>query len=123
MFWICTIIYLVSLLPYFFFGGDSVVNSFNYIVGTFLLSAIVVLEFNKQIKSDDILKFRENMMFYINTGVCLFYIGNLPFFSFNSLFWEHKTFFYSYYLFFLVTGALMYLLFSIALLWGKPNTY
>lgn len=122
MFWVCCAIYLLSLLPYFVFEESSVVNHFNYIIGAFLLSIMITLEFNKQIKTDDILRFRENIMFYINTGVCLFYVGSLPFFAFNTLLWKDQVIFYNYFTLFLITGILMYLLFSIALLWGKPNT-
>ena len=122
LFWICCTIYLLSLLPYFVFGGSSVVNHFNYIIGTFLLSIMIILEFNKQIKTEDILRFRENMMFYVNAGAFLFYVGTLPLFAFNSLLWKDQVIFYNYFTLFLITGILMYLLFSIALLWGKPNT-
>ena len=123
LFWVSCGIFMFSLLPYFVFEGSSVVNSFNYIVGTFLLSIMIILEYNKQMKTDDILRFRENIMFYINTGACLFYVGTLPLFSFNGLIWKDKDIFYNYYLLFLIAGILMYILFSIALLWGKPNTY
>lgn len=123
LFWISCGIYALSLFPFFIFSGSAVVNSFNYITGVFLLSIMVILEFNKQMKTDDILRFKENMMFYINTGVGLFYIGTLPFFAFNSLLWKEKEIFYNYHIFFLLTNILMYSLFSIALLWGKPNTY
>ena len=123
LFWICSGIYLLSLFPYFLFEGSNIVNSFNYITGTFLLSIMIILEFNKQIKTDDILKFRENMMFYINTGVCLLYVGTLPFFAFHSLIWKDKVIWNNYYILFLIANILMYTLFSIALLWGKPNTY
>ncbi|MDI1317221.1 hypothetical protein [Flavobacterium sp.] len=123
LFWISAIIYTLSLFPYFVFGEYTLVNSFNYIVGTFLLSFMIILEYDKQIKSDAILKFKENMMFYINTAVGLFFVGTLPFFAFHSLIWKDAVIWSNYYLFFMLTNILMYTLFSIALLWGKPNTY
>ena len=122
LFWIGCGVYLISLFPYFAFE-KSVVNSFNYIVGTFLLSIMIILEFNKQMKTDDILRFKENIMFYVNTGISLFYVGTLPFFAFHSLLWKDQIIWNNYYIFFLITNILMYTLFSIALLWGKPNTY
>jgi hypothetical protein len=123
LFWISCAVYIFSLFPYFAFEGKNVVNAFNYIVGTFLLSIMIILEYNKQMKTDDILKFRENMMFYVNTGVGLFYVGTLPYFAFNSLLWKDKIIFYNYFTFFLIIDILMYILFSIAFIWGKPNTY
>lgn len=123
LFWISTIVYIMSLFPYFTFGKFTLVNSFNYIVGTFLLSIMIVLEYDKQIRSDAILKYKENMMFYINTAVGLFFVGTLPFFAFHSLIWKDVVIWSNYYLFFMLTNIIMYTLFSIALLWGKPNTY
>ena len=119
LFWVSSLVYLVSLFAF----KVTIVNHFNYIIGTFLLSIMIILEYNKQMKSDDILKFKENMMFYINTGVGLFYIGTLPYFAFNSLLWKDQVIFFNYYYIFLSCGILMYTLFSISLLWGKPNTY
>ena len=99
------------------------VKSLNFTIGGFLISIMIILEYNKQMKSDAILKFRENIMFYINAAVGLFYVGTLPFFAFYNLLVNDLVFFYDYYMFFLITNILMYTLFSIALLWGKPNTY
>lgn len=123
LFWICAGIYILSIFPFFLFDGGEGVNSFNMIVATFMLSFMIILEYNKQMKTDDILKFKENMMFYINTGVGLFYVGTLPYLSFHSLMWKDPIIGNNYYNFFMITNILMYALFSIALLWGKPNTY
>jgi hypothetical protein len=123
LFWISCGIYFLSLFPFFIFEGSRVVNSFNIIVGTFLLSIMIILEYNKQMKTDDILNFKENIMFYINTGVGLFYVGTLPFFAFHSLLWKDQIIWNNYYIFFMLTNILMYVLFSIAFIWGKPNTY
>ena len=102
LFWMSFSIYLISFLPHLmFFKENNLINSFNYIVGTFLLSIMIILEFNKQIKTDDILKFRENMMFYINTGICFFYVGTLPFFSFFSLLHKDTVIWNNYYIFFM----------------------
>lgn len=123
LFWVCSGIYILSLFPFFIFEGSQVVNSFNYIVGTFLLSLMIILEYNKQIKTDDILSFRENMMFYINMAVGLLYVGTLPFFAFQDLLAKDKVILLNYYALFIFANITMYTLFSIALLWGKPNTY
>jgi len=123
LFWISAVIYILSLFPYFTFGKFTLINSLNYIVGTFLLSIMIILEYDKQIKSDAILKFKENMMFYINAAVGIFFVGTLPFFAFHSLIWKDAMIWNNYYIFFMLTNILMYTLFSIALLWGKPNTY
>lgn len=123
LFWISIGIYLISLLPYYTLEDNKMVKSLNFTIGGFIMSIMIILEYNKQMKSDDILKFRKNMMFYINVAVGLFYVGTLPFFAFYNLLLNDLVFFYNYYIFFLITNILMYTLFSIALLWGKPNTY
>ena len=100
LFWGCTFLYFLSFLPQaFIFDKLIVISSFNYVVGTFLLSLMILLEFNKQIKTDDILKYRKNMMFYINIGVCLFYIATLPFFSFYDLISKDSEIWFKYYVF------------------------
>lgn len=123
LFWICTATYLVSFVPHLiFFGRLEVVYSLNYTVGNLLLLLLVVLEFSKQIKTDDILRFKENKMFYINAGVTLFYIGTLPFFSFYGLILKQPEIWNVYYIFFLSANCIMYLFFTASFIWGKPKT-
>jgi hypothetical protein len=124
LFWGCTVVYLISFLPQaFIFDRLYVISSFNYVSGTFLLSLMVLLEFNKQIRKDYILSFKENMMFYVNIGISLMYVGTLPFFSFYDLISSDHEIWFRYYIFFMITNIIMYILFTFALLWGKPNTY
>lgn len=124
LFWIFSLLYLLSFaLQSFITKEISAIYSFNYVVGAFFLGIVVFLEYMKQIKSDDIIKFKDNMMFYINLGVSLFYIGTLPFFSFFNLLTENMGIYWNYYLLFLVANHIMYLLFTFAIIWGKPNTY
>lgn len=123
LFWVCTATYLISFIPHLIlFGRLRVIYSLNYTVGNLLLLLLVILEFNKQIKTDAILSFKENKMFYINAGVTLFYIGTLPFFSFYGLILKEPDIWNIYYIFFLVANCLMYLLFTVSFIWGKPKT-
>lgn len=124
LFWICCGIYILSFLPYFMiFTKVNIVYSLSYTVGNILLMLLVFLEIFKQIKSEKILEFRTNMMFYINIGIMFFYIGTLPFFSFYGLIYKNHALWVNYYAFFMVANHVMYLLFIAALIWGKPNTY
>lgn len=124
LFWICTVIYGLSFLPYFtLFGKGNIVYSLSYTVGNILLMMLVFLELFKQIKSEKILQFRENMMFYVNIGIMVFYIGTLPFFSFYELILKEPNLWNNYYTFFMMANNTMYLLFCAALIWGKPSTY
>lgn len=118
----CTGIYFLSFLPInIFFDSSKIVYSFNYTVGTLLLLYLVSLEFYKQIKNDSILEFNENKMFYINIGVVLFYVGTLPFFGLYKLILKDIQIWNNYYIYFLISNCIMYLLFTASIIWGKPK--
>lgn len=124
LFWLFTVVYLTSFIPHLYLESEkTMVYSFNYVVGSFLIGILVFLEYLKQIRSDEIIRFKENMMFYVNLGVSLLYVGTLPLFSFYAIIYKNNEIFTNYYVYFLLINQLMYLLFSMAFLWGKPNTY
>ncbi len=83
---------------------------------------LVFLEFKKQIQNDDILAFPENKMFYINIGIMLFYVGTLPFFSLYHLLLKEPEIWNIYYLYFLISNCIMYLLFTASFIWGKQKS-
>ncbi len=120
-FWIFTVLYLFSL--YLEYTLTSLNNftfySLSMSFGTMLLLILVFLEFIKQIKSESILNFRENKMFYINIGVILMYIGNIPFFGLYYSILKMPEIYNSYYIYFMVSNSLMYLLFAASFIWGK----
>ena len=123
LFWISVTLYVSSFLPHFFYLKDTrMINSLSYTMGVLLLLIMAFFEFNKQVKSESILKFQENKMFYINVSVILFYVGTLPFFAFDEYLYNHAHKVWSYYLtFFLMDVNLMYLLFTASFIWGKPK--
>lgn len=124
LFWFFCLVYFVSLIPHYYLEDKkTMVYSFNYVVGAFLLGILVFLEYLKQIRSDSIINFKQNRMFYINLGVSLLYIGTLPLFSFYSIIFKNMEIFINYNIYFLLINHLMYLLFSMSFIWGKPNTY
>lgn len=122
LFWTCVVIYILSFLPIeLYFNKLKVVYSFNYVVGAFLLMLLVFFEFKKQILNDDILEFKKNKMFYINIGVMLLYVGTLPFFGLYNLITKEPGIWNIYYIYFLVSNCIMYLLFSASFIWTKPK--
>jgi len=124
LFWIITGLFCISFLPYFtIIHKPGMMLSLSYTVGTVLLMFLVILEIFKQIKSEKILLFHTNYMFYINIGIMLLYVGTLPFFSFYNLLLNESNLWSNYYTFFLIANHLMYLLFTAAFIWGKPNIY
>lgn len=120
LFWVCISVYLLSLIPDSSLSkGDYYFSSFNYIIGALLLLVLVILEFNKQIKSETILQFKEDKMFYINIGVVLFYIGTLPFFGLYYPIMKVPEIWNNYYIYFMISNCIMYLLFASSFIWGK----
>lgn len=123
LFWIVTLLYVISfVLSRLFFKESKVYFSFNYTLGCLLLMFLVIKEYYNQVNSISILHFNENRMFYINLGVTLFYIGTLPFFTFYSLLRAYIQIWNIYFDYFLVSGIVMYVLFSISFIWGKQNS-
>lgn len=122
LFWIFSITYLLSFIPIeLYFSKLKVVYSFNLVIGTILLMFLIFLEFLKQIKNDDILEFSKNKMFYINIGLVLFYVGTLPFFALYNLLINELQIWNAYYLYFMISNCVMYLLFSISFIWGRTK--
>ncbi|MBV8326078.1 hypothetical protein [Chryseobacterium sp.] len=124
LFYTFTAIYLFSFIPtaLFFPVAKKVVFPFNYTLGCLLLMILVIMEYYKQVNSSEILNFSKNKMFYINLGVTLFYIGTLPLMTFTSLLWQYREIWDLYFVYFQVSGAAMYILFSISFIWGKQNS-
>jgi hypothetical protein len=124
MFWTCVLLFLVTYIQHFFYKNQlKTINEITYIVGCMLLFVLVLFEFIKQIKSDDILLFKQNKMFYINVGVVLLYIGSLPLFAFKMYLYEFKKEIYiCYAYYFYSSNILMYLLFAASFIWGKSKT-
>lgn len=122
IFWLFLLLYIVSFIPIeLYFARLKVVYSFNYTIGSFLLMILVFLEFQKQIKNDAILYFKQNKMFYINMGIMLFYVGTLPFFGLYNLIVKEPEIWNMYYLYFLLSNCLMYMLFTASFIWGKAK--
>lgn len=115
-------IYIITILLSVFYKNVDEVFSISVNIGTMILIVLIILEFIKQIKTDDILMFKANRMFYINLGLILFYIGNYPFHIFGpELYINHLNIWNAYYFYFLITNILMYVLFSVAFIWGKTR--
>lgn len=118
-----SLLYLFSFIPSeIMFSSDKIMFSLNYTLGCLILMILVIMEYYQQINSSNILNFDKNRMFYINLGVTLFYIGTLPFWTFLSFIREYRGIFNIYFDYFLISGIIMYLLFSISFIWGKQSS-
>jgi len=121
LFWGLSLLYFVSFVSEIFFKKYKIFFSFNYTLGCCMLMILVVMEYYRQINSNDILIFQQNRMFYINLGVTIFYIGTLPFITFYPFIVKYVEVWNIYYDYFLISDIMMYVLFSISFIWGKQN--
>lgn len=123
LFYSISLLYILSFLPSEqFLKSNYVIFSLNYTLGCLILLILIIMEYNKQINSSDIMSFHKNRMFYINLGVTLFYIGTLPLWTFLEILNKYKEISLYYHIYFLISGIVMYLLFSISYLWGKRSS-
>lgn len=114
---------IVTILITFSIENLKDAISLNTNIGSLLLIILMIFEYFKQIKNDDILKFKENKMFYINVGVVLFYVGSFPFQVFQKyLYPEYPTLVGYYYVYFLISNCIMYILFAASFIWGKEQS-
>lgn len=123
LYWISNTVYIAFyILNLFTLNQVRYISSMTYTVGVFILAIMIYFEFMKQIKSDEILNFKTNKMFYINIAVMLFYIGTLPFFAYDKYLFENMNELWeNYKTFFLFSVNIMYILFIMSFLWGKPR--
>lgn len=113
----------ILTIPLEYMLKDAGISFLNYTIGTLLLFLLIVLEFLKQIKSEEILYFQKNKMFYILVGVLFFFIGTYPFFAFHAEFKLHYPSIWNmYYIYFIVANVFMYLLFAASFIWGKRHS-
>lgn len=105
----------ISKLKFYF-------ESFSYVIGCLFLLILLLMFFFRFTKGDDIFGYKNNMMFWVSIGLMLFYIGTMPFFAFrNMLFVKNEQMFYIYWYAQFGLNYLMYLLFIVAFVWGKPK--
>ncbi|WP_289044826.1 hypothetical protein [uncultured Olleya sp.] len=123
LFTICVLLFILTVGLFIVFKDLNEIPSLSMNIGSAILILLLILEYIKQIKTDDVLKFKENKMFYINIGLVLFYIGSYPYHVFSAELYENHINAWSiYYIYFLVSNSIMYLLFSVSFIWGKTQS-
>lgn len=103
---------LVNLTGYFF-------NSFSYMVANILMLAHIMRYFYQLSKSDRILFFYKERMFWVSLGLLVFWLGSLPFFGiFNYLFINYQAIGKFYFKVVLILNYIMYTCFLISFIWA-----
>ncbi|HEV7779936.1 MAG TPA: hypothetical protein VGO58_01655 [Chitinophagaceae bacterium] len=101
---------------------DFFFESFSLVVGSLFFLVLLLIYFRKFMKSEEIVNYRSSMMFWVCLGLMIFYIGSMPFSAFRTFLWEkHNDLFYIYWYAQFILGYLMYSLFIVSFIWGKPK--
>jgi hypothetical protein len=103
-------------VPYWF-------SSLSYSVGNLVLVILILKYFLQLVNSNSILFFKSSNLFWVSTGLLVFFLGTFPYFGLRNLLHKNytQTFWtYTYIMFYL--NYFMYIMFSISFIWGKPNS-
>jgi hypothetical protein len=121
----CALVYCVCLVTdvVFFRNTQFITFSFSYTVGNVLLLILILNFFLSLMNSESVLKFRQNILFWVSIGLLVYYLGSCPFYGLkNLLVYKHyKTLYLPYAMFVYILDSLMYLTFALSFIWGKPN--
>ncbi|HNU89086.1 MAG TPA: hypothetical protein PKJ94_12370 [Ferruginibacter sp.] len=118
------LIYLLSLLTNIFFLASIRFSffSFSYMMGNLILLVLTILFFSLFIKGNEILGYRSSRMFWVCLGLLIFYLMSLPLYGlWNTLAAKHPGLFDNYWIITMILNYLMYLLFTLSFIWGKPK--
>ncbi|MFT3946099.1 MAG: hypothetical protein QM763_03915 [Agriterribacter sp.] len=118
------IIYTLSLATDFFYFRDKQLwfFSFSYITGNVFLLVLTLFFLFDFIRSEQILYYRSNMMFWVCIGLLIFYLGSLPLFGlWNTLAKNYPAIFNAYWMILINLNYLMYLCFTISFIWGSQK--
>ena len=106
----------------FYYNSKAVFISLSYTLGNLILLILVLRYFKNLIHSKRILNFTTELEFWICLGLLIFYLSTFPFFGLYNYFLENYPIeFRIYYIVMLVLNSVMYLIFSIGMLWTKPK--
>jgi len=120
----CTGIYAAGFILdlLFFIGKEYYFMSFSYCIGNLALLIIIIAFFIQFAKSDKIIHFKTELLFWISLGLLIFYLGTLPYFGLLLLLYdEYREVYYVYSNLMFVCNCIMYSLFSIGFICTKPN--
>jgi hypothetical protein len=122
---VCAGIYLVCWLTDVLYFSNHVYwfYSFSYTIGNLLLLILILRYFIQLVTSDAILTFKNNMLFWVGTGLLLYYLGTFPYYGLrNTMVNGYHDLFQKYSYIMFILNCLMYLSFSFSFIWGRPNT-
>ena len=96
-------------------------ESLSYTMGNLFILVYLILFFIEFVNSEKILAFKKQTIFWIALGMLVFYLGTFPFFGLYNELMKNMDIFMP--IAWTATGLnyCMYILFTIGLIWGKPD--
>lgn len=122
---LCIIAYVISLFIdiIYFSKHQFPFYSFSYSVGNLLLLILILLFFIQLTSSDAVLTYRGDMMFWICVGLLIYFLGSFPYYGLRNTFaYKYRNINITYNYIVLILDCIMYLMFSLSFVWGKPNS-
>ena len=96
--------------------------SFSYTCGNLFLLVLILVYFIGLVTSDAILNYKTNMLFWVSTGLLLFYLGTFPYYGLrNTLIYNYKNLYTTYSYIMYVLNCLMYMMFTLSFVYGRPD--
>ncbi len=123
--WFCIVVYVMSFWIEFLYENINRKNIFlsvSYSVGNLLLLILILRYFYFLIYSERILSFYTEPMFWVSSGLLLFYLGTFPYYGlYNLLKTKYFDILVSYTWIMIFLNYAMYLLFAASFIWGKEK--
>jgi hypothetical protein len=122
---VCAALYLLSwFIDLVYFSKlEFVFYSFSYTLGNLLLLILILNYFVQLVTSNNILNFWKDMLFWICTGLLVYYLGTFPYYGLRNTLWKNYTnLYYTYSYIMYILNSLMYLMFTFSFIWGRPST-
>lgn len=118
----CAPIYsLIVIIDFFSFDFVEESQLYSYFAGACLLISCIILYFIEMLRSSRVLSMRQDLMFWISTGLLLFYVGYLPIKLTRVAFWtEDHTYMILTFVHFLLI-IFMNIFFILGLVWKRKN--
>jgi hypothetical protein len=111
----CSVIYIstVCLEKLFLKDLKTIFMSLSYSIGNITFLIIVLKYFISLVKSDKILNFKVDFLFWVSVAILVFYLGTFPYFGLrNVLIKDYNNIFYDYTWVMIFLNYTMYLLIS-----------
>lgn len=120
----CTLVYLTGFISdqLYFSHKEYYFMSFSYSIGNLSLLITIIAFLISFSKSDKIIDFKSDLLFWVSLGLLIFYLATFPYFGLLFLLYDdYKDVYMVYTKIMFICNCLMYILFTTGLIWTKPK--